>query len=66
VACAVGLSSQRRQAPAPVLDYSDRSGLPRAPEAMRGAARDFEVPRDMRIPEQLRPYAGTAGSTSPA
>ena len=40
----------------PPRDYSDRSGLPRPPEAMRGAARDFEVPRDMRIPEPLRPY----------
>jgi hypothetical protein len=23
---------------------------------MRGAARDFEVPRDFRTPEALRPY----------
>jgi hypothetical protein len=23
---------------------------------MRGAARDFEVPRDMRTPEALRPF----------
>jgi len=23
---------------------------------MRGAARDFEVPRDMRIPEAMRPF----------
>ena len=37
-------------------DYGDRSGLPRPPEAMRGAARDFEVPQDMRVPELLRPY----------
>jgi hypothetical protein len=65
VACAVGLSSQRRQVPAPVPDYGDRSGLPRPPEAMRGAARDFVVPRDMRIPEPLRPYAGTGGSNPP-
>ncbi len=41
----------------PVRDYSDRSGLPRPPEARRGAARDLEIPRDMRIPEALRPYA---------
>jgi hypothetical protein len=38
-------------------DYSHRSGLPRSPGVMRGAARDFEVPKDMRIPEPLRPYA---------
>jgi len=37
-------------------DYSDRSGLPRPPDQMRGAARDFEVPRDMRIPDALRPF----------
>jgi hypothetical protein len=27
-------------------DYSDRSGLPRPPNEMRGAARDFQAPRD--------------------
>ena len=37
-------------------DYRNRSGLPRPPAAMRGAARDFRVPRDMRIPEAMRPY----------
>ncbi len=41
----------------PLRDYSGRSGLPRPPEAMRGAARDLEIPRDMRVPEALRPYA---------
>jgi hypothetical protein len=29
-------------------DYSDRSGFPKSPEQMRGAAGNFEVPRDMR------------------
>jgi hypothetical protein len=29
-------------------DYSDRSGFPKSPEAMRGAAGGFDVPRDMR------------------
>ncbi|HEX6011499.1 MAG TPA: hypothetical protein VFY87_06775 [Geminicoccaceae bacterium] len=39
-------------------DYRHRSGMPRPPEALRGAAaRDFEVPRDMRPPEALRAYA---------
>ena len=38
-------------------DYSDRRGLPRPPEAMRGAARDvLRAANDMRIPEALRPY----------
>jgi len=37
-------------------DYGDRSGMPLAPEEMRGAASDFEVPRDFRTPEALRPW----------
>lgn len=56
VVCAQQLSAQAEQPPRPIPDYSDRSGLPRPPEAMRGAARDVDVPRDMRIPEPLRPY----------
>ena len=47
-----------RRAMAP--DYSTRRGLPRPPEAMRGAARDFEVPRDFRTPEALRPWTTAA------
>jgi hypothetical protein len=45
---------RRRQA---VRDYSDRSGFNKPAREMRGAASDFEVPRDFRIPEPLRPYA---------
>lgn len=41
-------------------DYGDRRGMPRPAEAMRGAARDFEVPRDFRIPEPLRPWGSPA------
>lgn len=41
----------------PLRDYSDRRGMPRPPQAMRGAARDFQAPRDFRTPEALRPYA---------
>ncbi|MBZ6078643.1 cyclase dehydrase [Microvirga puerhi] len=55
VVCANALTGQNAQ-PARRFDYSDRSGLPRPPNQMRGAARDFEVPRDMRIPDALRPY----------
>ena len=41
----------------PVRDYSDRRGMPRPPDEMRGAARkDFTAPRDMRTPEALRPF----------
>lgn len=57
VICAQALTSRRSQPALPVPDYSDRSGLPRPADAMRGAARDFKAPRDMRIPEAMRPYA---------
>jgi len=56
-ACAQALSMDGgEQQPQRIFDYSDRSGLPAPPEAMRGAARDFETPRDMRAPEALQPY----------
>ena len=57
--CAQAASATARAARRPLPDYRDRSGLPRPPQAMRGAARDFPIPRDMRVPEALRPY--TAG-----
>ncbi len=55
VLCAVSLGGSRRFGAA--RDYSDRRGMPRSAEEMRGAARDFRAPRDMRIPEALRPYS---------
>ena len=56
VYCAQQLSREDVR-PLPLLrDYGDRSGFPRPPSAMRGAARDFEIPRAFRIPEPLRPY----------
>jgi hypothetical protein len=43
--------------PASRYDYSDRSGLPGLPDAMRGAARkDFDMPADMRVPPALAPW----------
>ncbi|GGC33112.1 hypothetical protein GCM10011504_09230 [Siccirubricoccus deserti] len=59
VLCASSLRARRRARAVPP-DYSRRSGLPRPPEAMRGAARDFEVPADMRTPEPLRPWVPAA------
>jgi hypothetical protein len=57
VFCAQSLSASRRGARLQVRrDYSDRSGFSKPSATMRGAARDFEVPRDMRAPEALRPY----------
>jgi hypothetical protein len=40
----------------PIRDYSDRRGMPKPPEAMRGAARNLQIPKDMRTPEALRPF----------
>jgi hypothetical protein len=62
LACAGMLSAgtgQRQRIPP--RDYSGRRGMPRPPEEMRGAARDFEVPRDMRIPDALRPWTSARG-----
>jgi hypothetical protein len=55
--CAQRLTSQKSLSSPGAYDYSDRSGFPRSVKAMRGAARDFEVPRDMRTPEALRPLS---------
>jgi hypothetical protein len=49
-------STARRKARGRMHDYGDRRGLPRPVEEMRGAARDFEVPRDFAIPPPLRPW----------
>jgi hypothetical protein len=54
--CAQALRSDGQEHHRPMVDYSDRSGLPRSPDEMRGAASDFEVPGDMRAPEALRPW----------
>jgi hypothetical protein len=54
--CANGLTGQPPQRRQARWDYSDRSGLPRPAAQMRGAASDFQAPRDMRIPDALRPY----------
>jgi hypothetical protein len=39
-----------------MYDYSSRSGFPKSPDKMRGAAKDANIPRDMRAPEAMRPY----------
>ena len=44
-----GTRSAHRRERGSQRDYSDRSGLPRGPEASRGLARkDFEIPEDYR------------------
>jgi hypothetical protein len=49
-------AKDRRRRPRLIRNYGARRGMPSPPDAMRGAARDFPVPRDMRIPERMRPY----------
>jgi hypothetical protein len=56
VLCGRKLRSNGTSTPRMPLQYYERSGLPRPPEEMRGAARDFQVPADMRTPELMRPY----------
>jgi hypothetical protein len=56
IVCAQGLTAEKRNPPPGAFDYRDRSGFPRPPRAMRGAASDFPVPADFRIPEPLRPW----------
>ncbi len=46
-------------------DYRNRSGFPQGQHAARGAARDFQTPRDIRGPEALRPQM-TEGARHPA
>jgi hypothetical protein len=49
IAAYAGSKVAHRRDPANVRDYSDRSGLPRGPQASRGLARkDFEIPPDYR------------------
>jgi hypothetical protein len=72
VLCAQSLGQQqaqvRRQRLRAVRDYRERSGFNRPARAMRGAAGDFEVPADMRVPELLRPYEAreAKGAASPS
>jgi hypothetical protein len=58
-ACAYALSKAPDPVKLSVHDYSDRRGMPKSPDAMRGIARNFRVPDDMRVPEALRPYAAS-------
>jgi hypothetical protein len=48
VICATGLTSEKGAPNTATTDYRDRSGFPRGLQAARGAAQDFETPRDMR------------------
>jgi len=52
--CAVNLTTEKGGQKTAIADYSNRTGFPKPPASMAGAARDFEVPRDMRVPDSLR------------
>lgn len=56
IACAKSLNSAKGNGKTAVADYSDRSGYPNGFSAARGAAMDFKVPEDMKIPHLLRPF----------
>jgi len=54
VACASRLSSEKGNRKTAIADYRDRSGFPQGLSGAKGAARDFQVPDDMRVPDMLR------------
>lgn len=47
------LSSERSRARGESRDYSDRSGFPRGAAQAKGAARDFETPKDFKAEPEL-------------
>jgi hypothetical protein len=58
--CAQELSKSQRQ-PDRLRDYSNRSGFPRSPDAMRATARDdFETPPDIRASPMLASVSDSA------
>src|SRR3954469_18166372 len=60
VYCGQALSRESPVPLPPMRDYSNRSGLPRSPQAMRGAARrDSDPPPASRTPEALRPWTSS-------
>lgn len=54
VACASRLSSEKGNRKTAIADYDDRSGFPQGLSGAKGAARDFQAPDDMRVPDMLR------------
>ncbi|MGE0259404.1 MAG: cyclase dehydrase [Alphaproteobacteria bacterium] len=53
--CAYGLTAEKGGRRTARADYRGRSGFPQGVRAARGAARDFQIPRDIRGSEALRP-----------
>jgi len=64
IACAKGLSGEKGSRKTAVTNYSNRSGFPNGLDAARGAASDFRIPEDMKVPELLRPRRFAVSSVS--
>ncbi len=60
-----GTGRHIRRSDRAIRDYSRRSDFPKPPEAMRGAARSFQVPKDMRTPEPMRAFTSQTASDRP-
>lgn len=56
LACAWRLSKITTPQNTFLESYAGRRGMPKPPEQMRGLARDFKIPEDMRVPAALRPF----------
>lgn len=53
--CAIGLTAEKGGRRRAVANYHNRTGFPRGKESARGAAQDFQMPRDLRAKDPLRP-----------
>jgi hypothetical protein len=53
--CSVGLTGEKGGRKRAIADYHNRSGFPKGKERARGAARDFQTPREVRAKDPLRP-----------
>jgi len=63
--CASCLNAEKGGPNTARADYRNRSGFPQGQQAARGAARDFQTPRDIRGPEALRPQTTGEPKRSP-
>jgi hypothetical protein len=64
VVCASRLTGEKGGRKTAIADYTRRSGFPQGVHAARGAAQDFKVPADFRIPEALRPWVDANATKS--
>ena len=62
VVCASALNAERGNRKTAIADYSNRTGFPGGLKAAWGAAKNFQVPQDMRTPKPLRALDADASS----